>query len=94
MRTINFDNFKEMRLLIAQYFCGNTRKPFIRETLLNMWSQWFKKDFRINGKEAFCVVNNRLIYIKSVKKKDMSVLKKYNQIFQNTYKWIEKSKIE
>lgn len=41
------DNLKEKELVIAYYFCGNTHKQFSKYEVFDMWSNWFKKDFRI-----------------------------------------------
>lgn len=84
-------NLKEKKLLIAHYFCEKTGKEFTQNELLDMWSNWFKKDFMINGKPVFCIENNELVYRKSAKNKDENIRKLYNQRFQNIYKWIEKS---
>ena len=85
---IHIDNLKEKELLIAHYFSENTKKELTPHEVFDMWSNWFKKDFRINNQPVFCVVNNELVYRKSVKKKDEKIRDKYNHAFQNIYKWI------
>lgn len=89
---IHIDNLKEKELVIAYYFCGNTHKQFSRYEVFDMWSNWFKKDFRINNKPVFCLVDDKLVYRKSVKIKrnDMETLRKYNRAFQNIYAYIKK----
>ena len=67
---IHIDNLKEKELLIAHYFSENTKKELTPHEVFDMWSNWFKKDFRINNQPVFCVVDNELVYRKSVKKKD------------------------
>ena len=85
---IHIDNLLEKELLIAHYFCDLRKKEFSRTEVFDMWSNWFKKDFRINNQPVFCVVDNELVYRKSVKKKDEKIRDKYNHAFQNIYKWI------
>lgn len=85
---IHIDNLKEKELLIAHYFSGKTKKDLTPYEVFDMWSNWFKKDFRINNQPAFRVVDNELVYRKSVKKKDEKIRQKYNHAFQNIYKWI------
>lgn len=89
---VYIDNLKEKELVIAYYFCGNTHKQFSRYEVFDMWSNWFKKDFRINNKPVFCLVDDKLVYRKSVKIKrnDMETLRKYNRAFQNIYMHILK----
>ena len=67
---IHIDNLKEKELLIAHYFSENTKKELNPHEVFDMWSNWFKKDFRINNQPVFCVVDNELVYRKSAKKKD------------------------
>ena len=85
---IHIDNLKEKELLIAHYFSENTKKELTPHEVFDMWSNWLKKDFRINNQPVFCVVDNELVYRKSVKKKDEKIRDKYNHAFQNIYKWI------
>ena len=85
---IHIDNLKEKELLIAHYFSENTKKEFTTSGLFDIWSNWFKKNDRINNHPVFCVVDNELVYRKSVKKKDEKIRDKYNHAFQNIYKWI------
>ena len=85
---IHIDNLKEKELLIAHYFSENTKKELTPHEVIDMWSNWFKTDFRINNQPVFCVVDNELVYRKSVKKKDEKIRDKYNHAFQNIYKWI------
>lgn len=89
---IHIDNLKEKELVIAYYFCGNTHKQFSRYEVFDMWSNWFKKDFRINNKPVFCIIDNKLAYRKfvKIKRNDMETLKQYNQAFQNIYTCIKK----
>ena len=70
---IHIDNLNEKELLIAHYFSENTKKELNPHEVFDMWSNWFKKDFRINNQPVFCVVDNELVYRKSVKKKDESL---------------------
>lgn len=86
---IHIENLKEKELLIAHYFSGNSKKELTPHEVFDMWSNWFKKDFRINGQPVFCVVDDDLVYRKSVKKKDEKIRKKYNHAFQNIYRWIK-----
>ena len=82
-------NLKEKELLVAHYFCGKQKKDFTPEELFDMWSNWFKQDFRINGKPIFKVVNDELVYRKNSKMSDKGILRQYNHIFHNIYKWIK-----
>lgn len=84
-------NLKEKKLLIAHYFCEKTRKQLTHHEVFDMWSNWFKNDFRIKGKPVFCIENNELVYRKSIKRKDENIRKLYNQKFQNIYKWIKRT---
>ena len=81
---MNIDNLNEKELLIAYYFCGNKQKQLTQHEVFDMWSNWFKRDFRVNNKPVFCIENNKLAYRKSVKikSKDMAILKDYNESFQ------------
>ena len=84
-------NLKEKELLIAHYFCGKQKKDFTPQELFDMWSNWYKHDFRVNGKPVFKVVNNELVYRKDSKMSDKGILRQYNHIFQNIYKWIKRT---
>lgn len=86
---INIPNLKEKELLIAHYFCGKQNKEFTPQELFDMWSNWFKRDFRINGKPVFKVVNGELVYRRESKMHDNDVLGQYNHMFRNIYKWIK-----
>ena len=88
---IQFDNLKEKELLIAHYFCEKSRKELSPQEVFDMWSNWFKHDFRINEKPVFCVVDDELIYHKSEKMTDEDIRRKYNHTFQNIYKWIKRA---
>ena len=85
---IHIDNLKEKELLIAHYFSENTKKELTPHEVFDMWANWFKNDFRINNQPVFYVVDNELVYRKSVRKKDEKIRDKYNHAFQNIYKWI------
>lgn len=84
-------NLKEKELLVAHYFCGKQKKDFTPEELFDMWSNWYKHDFRVNGKPVFKVVNDELVYRKDSKMSDKGILRQYNHIFQNIYKWIKRT---
>ncbi len=86
-----FDNLKEKELLIAHYFCEKSRKEPTSHEIFDMWSNWFKNDFRVNGKSVFVVVDDELVYRKSVKSSDVNILKRYNHTFQNIYKYIKRT---
>lgn len=88
---IYIDNLKEKELIIAHYFCKTKKKELTPHEVFDMWSNWFKKDFRINGKSVFCVVDNELVYRKSAKMSDKDILRKHNHAFQNIYKWIKET---
>jgi len=88
---MHIDNLKEKELLIANYFCGKTRKELTPHEVFDMWSNWFKKDFCVDGKPVFYVVDKELIYRKSVKNLDESIRREYNQAFQNIYRWIKRT---
>lgn len=87
---VKIKNLKEKELLIANYFCGKSRKEYSPINVWDMWSNWFKNDFRINGQVVFKMMNDgNLSYRPDVKiKKDISILKKYNRLFKNIYAWI------
>lgn len=51
---IHIDNLLEKELLIAHYFCDLRKKEFSRAEVFDMWSNWFKKDFKINNQSVFC----------------------------------------
>lgn len=87
---VHIDNLEEKKLLIANYFCEKTRKELTAHEVFDMWSNWFKNDFRINGKPVFCIVDNELVYRKSVKNSDEIIRKKYNRTFQDIYRWIKR----
>lgn len=87
---IHIDNLKEKELLIAHYFSGKSKKELNPHEVFDMWSNWFKKDFRINGTPVFCIVDDELVYRKSVKNKDKEICDKYNHTFQSIYRWIYK----
>ena len=59
---VYIDNLREKELVIAYYFCGNTHKEVTRHEVFDMWSNWFKRDFRVNNKPVFCIENNKLAY--------------------------------
>ena len=86
---IHIDNLLEKELLIAHYFCDIRKKDFSRAEVFDMWSNWFKRDFRINGQPIFCIVDDELVYRKHIKKKDEKIREKYNHTFQNIYTYIE-----
>ncbi len=88
---IQFDNLKEKELLIAHYFCEKSRKELSPQEVFDMWSNWFKNDFRVNGKPIFCIENGKLVYRKSANITDKNTLKEYNHSFQNIYRWIKKA---
>lgn len=88
---VHINNLKEKELLIANYFCGKTRKELTPHEVFDMWSNWFRKDFRVNGKPVFCIVDNELVYSKSGKNLDENICKEYNQTFQKIYKWIKRA---
>ena len=89
---VHIDNLKEKELLIAHYFCGKSRKELTPVEVYDMWSNWFKNDFRINNQPTFKVVNDKLVYREEAKvKKDKSICKKYSQAFQNIYIWIKRT---
>lgn len=81
----HIDNLLEKELLIAHYFCDLRKKDFSRAEVFDMWSNWFKKDFRINNQPVFCIVDDELVYRKHIKKKDEKICEKYNHTFQNIY---------
>ena len=85
---IKYDNLKEKELLIAYYFCEKSKKELTVHEVFDMWANWFKNDFRINGKPVFCVVDDKLIYRSSAKMDDEKILRQYNHTLQNIYKWI------
>lgn len=82
---IHIDNLLEKELLIVHYFCDLRKKDFSRAEVFDMWSNWFKRDFRINNQPVFCIVNDELVYRKHIKKKDEKNREKYNHTFQNVY---------
>lgn len=82
---IHIDNLLEKELLIAHYFCDLRKKDFSRAEVFDMWSNWFKRDFRINNQPVFCIVDDELVYRKHIKKKDEKIREKYNHAFQNIY---------
>ena len=86
---IHINNLKEKELLIAHYFCGNGKKEFSKQEVFDMWSNWFKKDFRVNGNPVFCIVDNELVYRKGAKVKKERLRIEYNQVFQSIYKRIK-----
>lgn len=86
---LHINNLKEKELLIAHYFCGNGKKEFSRQEVFDMWSNWFKKDFRVNGNPVFRIVDNELVYRKGSKVKNESIRREYNQVFQSIYKHIK-----
>jgi len=88
---VHINNLKEKELLIANYFCDKTKKELTPYEVFDMWSNWFRKDFRVNGKSVFCIVNGELMYRKSVKKPNESIRREYNQTFQKIYKWIKRA---
>ena len=88
---VHIDNLEEKKLLIANYFCEKTRKELTAHEVFDMWSNWFKNDFRINGEPVFCIADNELVYRKSVKDSDEIIRKKYNRTFQDIYKWIKRA---
>lgn len=89
---VHIDNLREKELVIAYYFRGNKHKELNRHEVFDMWSNWFKRDFRVNNKPVFCIENNKLTYRKAVKikSKDMAILKDYDESFKKIYKYIEK----
>ena len=87
---IHIDNLLEKELLIAHYFCDLRKKEFSRTEVFDMWSNWFKKDFKINNQSVFCIVDDELVYKKHIKKQDEKIRENYNHTFQNIYKYIEK----
>lgn len=88
---IQFDNLKEKELLISYYFCEKSRKELNPHEVFDMWSNWFKNDFRINRKPVFAVVDGELVYRKSVNLSDEDILNRYSHTFQNIYNWIKRS---
>lgn len=86
---VQIDNLKEKELLIAYYFCEKSKKELAPHEVFDMWSNWFKNDFRVKGKPVFCVVDDELVYRKSAKMTDENIRKRYNHTFQNIYKWIK-----
>ncbi len=88
---VHIDNLKEKELLIANYFCDKTKKELTPHEVFDMWSNWFRKDFRVNDKPVFCIVNGELVYRKYIKEPNESIRRKYNQTFQNIYKWIKRT---
>lgn len=83
------DNLKEKELLIAYYFCGNKRKSFTLAELYDMWCNWFKDDFRVNGKSVFKVEGDRLCYRKGISVSDEGIRREYENALQSIYKWIK-----
>lgn len=86
---LQISNLKEKELLIAHYFCGLKKKELTPYEVFDMWSNWFKRDFRINGVPVFTISDDRLTYRKDSKVTDRDILNQYNQTFQNIYKWIK-----
>lgn len=86
---IHIDNLLEKELLIAHYFCEIRKKEFSKAEVFDMWSNWFKKDFRINNQPVFRIVDDGLVYRKHIKKKNEKVREQYNHTFQNIYICIE-----
>lgn len=84
-------NLKEKELLIANYFCGKTRKNLTPDEVFDMWCNWFKKDFRVNNQPTFFMKNGKLEYRTKIKNKDKTVLKQYNIKFQMIYDWIKRA---
>ena len=80
----HIDNYKEKRLLIANYFYGKTRKELCPGEVFDMWRNWFKEDFLVNGKPIYKIKNGELERVKNVSKK-------YFHTFDSTYTWIKKS---
>lgn len=87
---IQFNNLKEKELLIQNYFCEKTRKELTPNEVFDMWSNWFRNDFRIHGQPVFCVVGGELKYRETAEISDGDILKKYNETFQCIYRWIKK----
>lgn len=88
---IHIDNLKEKELLIAYYFCGKSRKQLSPYEVFDMWSNWFRYDFRVNNKPVFCIENDKLEYRKDIEKRDEKILKQYNNAFQGIYYRIKRS---
>ena len=63
-------NYREKTLLLAHYFCENQKKEVTPEEVYDMWSNWFKNDFRIDGKPTFKMVNSSLMYRDQTKGKE------------------------
>lgn len=86
---IKIENLKEKELLMAYYFCGKSSKVFSPSELYDMWCNWFKKDFKVNGRRVFWIDKNKLAYRDEVKQRDSKLLQKYNHAFQNIYKYVK-----
>ena len=86
---LQISNLKEKELLIAHYFCGNSKNEFTPLEVFYMWTDWFKHDFRIKGVPVFTISDDKLVYRKDSKVTDRDILNQYNQTFQNIYKWIK-----
>jgi hypothetical protein len=89
---IRINNLKEKELLIAYYFCGKSAKKLNRTEVYDMWCNWFKDDFRIDGQPAFKMADGELVYRKRAKSKNAEKIRgQSNRTFQNIYKWIKES---
>lgn len=85
-------NYREKTLLLTHYFCEKQKKEVTPEEVYDMWCNWFKHDFRLEGKPTFKMVNGSLRYYNQPKGKEAEQIRKqYNQIFKDAYKWIKKS---
>lgn len=89
---MHINNYREKTLLISHYFCDKSKKELTPIEVYDMWCNWFKDDFRIDGRPTFKMENDKLVFRKENHSPENEIIcKQYNKIFNSAYLWIKKS---